>query len=75
MNLKDIISIDNNEYLVISKVLFENKTYYYLINMEGKKTVITDDDKNEVTDENLIHVLLPMFFEVAANYIKEKRGE
>ena len=77
IGIKDTITLnDNNDYLVISKVNYENNTYYYLIdvlNNENIKFCVENKNTNnsiiEVIDQSLIQTLLPLFVDKAKDYI------
>ena len=77
IGIKDTITLnDNNDYLVVSKVNYENNTYYYLIdvlNNENTKFCIENKNTNnsiiEVIDQSLIQTLLPLFVDKAKDYI------
>lgn len=77
IDIKDTITLDdNNKYIVVSKVIYNNETYYYLIdevNNENVKFCIenkqTGNSIIEITDQNLIQTLLPLFFNQSKDYI------
>ena len=80
MNLRDIITLnDNNQYIVVGKIDYEAKTYYYLVDInknENLKYCYQDNDELvELNDSNLIKKLIPMFgrqaLEELNNYIKQ----
>jgi len=79
VNIKDIIILsDNNNYVVVSKIVYQGNTYYYLIdkdNNENLKFCIEKPENNsllEVNDSNLIQQLLPMFLEASSNAITKE---
>ena len=49
MNLRDIITLnDNNQYIVVGKIDYEAKTYYYLVDInknENLKYCYQDNDE------------------------------
>ena len=66
INIKDILTLDdNNEYVVISKVKHNNKDYYYLIDKNNNKNIKfcygDNDELVEIVDKELITLLLPLF--------------
>ena len=68
IDIKDVITLDDNQkYVVISKVFYENKNYYYIIGKEmheNIKFVYEDNDELvEFNDQELIKKLLPLFYE------------
>ncbi len=74
INIKDTLTLDdNNEYVVISKINYENKNYYYLLdknNEENIKFCYEDNEELvEIEDKNLTTKLLPLFVEAAKKEI------
>ncbi len=74
INIKDTLTLDDkNEYVVVSKVSYENKTYYYLIdknNYSNVKFCYGDNDELvEINDKSLVTKLLPLFLKAAKNEI------
>ena len=74
INIKDTLFLDDdNEYLVISKVNYENKNYYYLLdkndNVNFKFCYEDNEELVEVNDKELATKLLPLFVEVAKEEI------
>ena len=75
IDIKDTINLsDNNEYVVVSKVNYENNIYYYLIDIENTANVkfCMENKENsvlEVVDQALIQTLLPMFLNEAKDHI------
>jgi hypothetical protein len=66
INIKDILTLeDNHEYVVVSKMLFEDKTYYYIIDKDNLKNIkFCYEDKGdlvEITNKLLIAKLIPRF--------------
>lgn len=78
LNLRDIIKINNDDFIVISKVTLDNKDYFYLANTnknnEFKYCTVNDDYLVEINDSNLLQKLIPMFTDQAMmelnNYMK-----
>ena len=70
INIKDTLTLDdNNEYVVVSKINYENKNYYYLLdknNEENVKFCYEDNEELvEIDDKELTTKLLPLFVKVA----------
>ena len=66
----DIITFDNNEYLVVSKADYEDKTYLYLVDIDDNfniKFVSIYDDEVTLIDDN---ELLNKLFELIINDLK-----
>jgi hypothetical protein len=66
INIKDILTLsDNNDYVVVSKANYENKTYYYLIDKLDSGKILfcyqDNDELVEVRDKDLNTKLLPLF--------------
>lgn len=73
INIKDSLTLDDdNEYVVVSKVNYETKEYYYILdkyNSSNYKFCYLDNEELvEVEDENLIKTLLPLL----VNSVKDK---
>ena len=80
INLRNIITLsDDNEYIVVGKINYENIIYYYLVDINKNDNVKfcyqKDDNLVELNDSNLIKELIPLFSKQAMeeinNYIKE----
>ena len=70
INIKDILTLsDNNDYIVISKVDYNNKTYYYLLDKNDSGNILfcylENDELVEVVDKELNTKLLPLFLKEA----------
>ena len=70
INIKDLLLLDDdNEYVVVSKVNYENKNYYYLIDkndLTNIKFCYEETDKLiELNDKVLTTKLLPLFLEAS----------
>ena len=62
----DILTLDdNNEYVVVSKINYENINYLYIVdinNIQNLKFVKEGNDELlEIHDKDLISVLVPLF--------------
>lgn len=84
IEIKDTLNLsDGNEYVVCSKVNYEEKKYLYLIDINNYKNVkfceevrSTEADKVvNVEDAELIKTLIPMFYEASKGIIEELLGE
>ncbi len=74
INIKDTLTLDdNNEYVVISKINYESKNYYYLLdknNEENFKFCYEDNEELvEIEDKKLNTKLLSLFVEAAKKEI------
>lgn len=70
INIKDTLTLDdNNEYVVVSKINYGNKSYYYLLdknNNNNMKFCYEDNEELvELDDKELATKLLPLFLEEA----------
>ena len=70
INIKDSLALDdNNEYVVISKINYETKNYYYLLDKNNEKNLKFCYEDNEelveVDDKKLATKLLPLFVKAA----------
>lgn len=78
IDVRDIITLKDDKYMVISKVELEGKLYFYIANIEKnedfKFCYLEDDYLVEINDSNLVQKLIPMFTDQAMNelnnYIK-----
>lgn len=66
IDIKDLLTLnDGNKYIVCSKTKLDNKTYYYLVDINDNKNLkfcLEDNgDLIELEDKALIQKLLPMF--------------
>lgn len=73
IDTKDIITLDDdNKYVVVSKINYENKNYYYLVNSNNNNLKFCYEDNEElveITDKELTTRLLPLFYEVIKDQI------
>lgn len=72
INNKDILTLsDGNQYGVVSKTIKDNKTYYYLVDINDNSNIkfcYEDKTQNqiklvEIEDKDLIKELMLSFFE------------
>lgn len=74
INIADQITLsDQNTYVVVSKVNFENKIYYYLIDMNRNDNIKfcyeDGEELTELNDKKLVTRLLPLFIEEANKFV------
>lgn len=78
IDIKDILTLDdNNRYVVVSKINYNDKIYYYLVNMNSNNKDKFSYDNNvkfcydnnteliQIQDKSVIMKLLPLFIEKA----------
>lgn len=70
IDIRDILTLnDNNEYVVVSKISYEDKIYYYLVdkndNVNLKFCYENGDNLVELNDKVLVTKLLPLFLDAA----------
>jgi len=68
IDIKDIVTLsDNNSYVVVSKVSYQENVYYYLVDKDKNENIkfCVENIENlsliEVEDKDLIQQLLPLF--------------
>lgn len=74
MDIRDIVTLDNgNTYIICSKVIYENKNYYYLVNINNSENLMfCYEDKNELVELNnkeLVTKLIPLFYNASKNLL------
>ena len=67
IQIKDVVTLsDKNEYLVVSKVDHEYRTYYYIVDINDNSNVLflyeNGEKLTEVEEPELVSKLLPMFY-------------
>ena len=74
----DILTLeDNNEYVVVSKVTYDDANYLYIVDLNDVKNIKfvkeNNDEVLEISDKDLISELIPLFIEDtdAASLFKE----
>ena len=79
IDIKDTVTLsDDNSYVVVSKVIYEGSTYYYLLdrnNQENIKFCVENSVNSsflEVDDTELIQRLLPLFVESSTKAITKE---
>jgi len=70
INVKDVIKLkDDNEYVVISKVNYENRNYYYMIDINNNQNLLYCYEENgkfiEINNHQLLKRLIPLFLKNA----------
>ena len=77
LDINDVITLGNDEqYLIVEKVIYENKNYYYIAEVNQMHTDIKDNYKivtvndedgklliEEITGEDKLKLILPLFLE------------
>lgn len=68
IDIKDVLTLDDdNKYVVVSKAVFEGKTYYYLVDINNPKNLMfcyeNGDKLTESVDQDINTKLLPLFAE------------
>ena len=67
---------DDNQYVVVSKVVNEGITYYYFVDINNNQNIkfLYEDngDLVEIEDGTLISNLLPLFYEKVKDVLSEK---
>ena len=66
ISIMDVLTLeDKNEYVVVSKVLYEDKNYMFLVDINNNKNVKfcyqDNDEVVESEDKDLNSRLLPLF--------------
>jgi len=76
IEIKDEIKLDdNNEYVVVSKIIYENNIYFYIVNINNNTEfkILRYNKENEklseFEDQELVKNLLPLLLEEAAKHI------
>ena len=74
MKIRDILTLDdNNKYLIASKAVYDNRTYYYLVDINNLQNTIfcyeKDDELVESKDKLINTKLLPLFLKESKNVI------
>jgi len=74
IDIKDLVTLDDdNEYAVASKVKYEGKNYYYLVDINNVTNIMfcyeDKDELVELEDKELTTNLLPLFLEASKDLI------
>ena len=63
IDIQDVITLDDhNDYVVVSKIVYQGKTYYLLVDMLHSHTMLCYEDQEELVeskDKDLNTKLLP----------------
>ena len=70
IDIKDVLTLaDKNDYVVVSKINYENKIYYYLVDINKNDNLkFCYEDNNElveIEDKEFTTKLLPLFLEAS----------
>ena len=73
VNIKDsLVLSDKHEYVVVSKAIYNNNTYLYLIDINNDLNVkfcLLDNNKIiEIKDDKLCAKLLPLFYKSSIEF-------
>lgn len=64
MKIGDLVTIDENTYVIFSNCRFNNAEFYYLTNGKEKKYCFFNNQKAVIVEDNiLINKLSPLFIE------------
>ena len=74
INIKDTLTLDdNNEYVVVSKINYENKKYYCLVDINDNENLKfcyqENDEIVELIDKKITTKLLPLFYEASKDLL------
>ncbi len=77
MEIKDVITLDdNNEYIIASKVNYDGKNYYYLVDVNKPENLMfcyeDNEDLVELKDKKLTTELLPLFYEASKDLLPKQ---
>ena len=80
IGIRDILTLsDKKEYVVVSKILYENKTYLFLIDLNDEMNIkicyLNDDEVIETRDKELNTKLLPLFVEETKKIVENNFSE
>ena len=76
IEIRDVITLDdNNEYVVASIANYENKKYYYLIDINNHQNILFCYEENETLvesiDKDINTKLLPLFYKNGKDILEE----
>ncbi|MDE5539296.1 MAG: hypothetical protein K2J20_02275 [Bacilli bacterium] len=62
LDFRDTLWLDNHEYIVSNKILYNDKEYYYLSNANNKIKIVykLDDEMFDVTNVAELKIVLEM---------------
>ena len=72
IDISNVITLDDkNKYIVLSKINFENKTYYYLMDINNNTNImICYEDKDELVmlnNSETVKRIMPLFLKSLRN--------
>ena len=76
MKVKDLVSLsDKNKYIVVQKIDYEGKDYYYLVDIDKNENIKfgyqDNDEFVEITDSELIGKLISIFGKQALEILND----
>lgn len=76
IDIKDIVTLDDdNEYVVASKTIYNDRMYYYLVDINKPENLMfCYEDNGELVESNNKEVnteLLPLFYNASKNILQE----
>ena len=76
MEIRDVITLnDNNKYVIISKIEYEKNKYYYLVDINNAENLLfcyeDEGDLVKLNDAELIKKILPLFLEASKEIMNE----
>lgn len=77
IDVKDVLTLeDDKKYVVVSKIDYENKVYFYLVGVEEITDVkfgyIDNNEFVEINDKELVTKLLPHFYKDVKKNLPKK---
>lgn len=77
IDIKDVLTLeDDKKYVVVSKIDYENKVYFYLVGVEEITDVkfgyLDNDEFVEINDKELVTKLLPYFYKDVKKNLPKK---
>ena len=74
IDIQDVITLDDhNDYVVVSKTVYQGKTYYLLVDMLHSHTMLCYEDQEELVeskDKDLNTKLLPYLIKESLRNMK-----
>ena len=79
IEVKDELTLsDDKDYVVASKVNYDNKTYLFLVETNNPVNtmfcLLNNDEVEELKDKELIKTLIPLFTESAKKTLEELKN-
>jgi len=77
IDVKDVLTLeDDKKYVVVSKIDYDNKVYFYLVGVEEITDVkfgyLDNDEFVEINDKELVTKLLPHFYKDVKKNLPKK---